>query len=93
MGDRDVTAFAGEMLTRLQKRLPSVSLEIKNVMLGVRPVPKDGLPMVGWVDGVYAATMHSGITLGPLIGQLVAAEVMGTPQAVLAPFRPDRAMG
>ena len=93
LGDRDVTAFAGEMLTRLQKRLPSVNLEIKNVMLGLRPVPKDGLPMVGWVDGVYSATMHSGITLGPMIGQLVAAEVMGTRQAILAPFRPDRAMG
>jgi glycine/D-amino acid oxidase-like deaminating enzyme len=49
--------------------------------------------MVGWVDGVYSATMHSGITLGPMIGQLVAAEVMGTRQAILAPFRPDRAMG
>lgn len=93
LGERDVAAFAGEMLGRLRKRLPHVDLQIANVMLGVRPVPKDGLPMVGWVDGVYATTMHSGITLGPMIGQLVAAEVMGTPQAILAPFRPDRVMG
>lgn len=92
LGDRDVTAFADQMLTRLQGRLPHLDLEIANVMLGVRPVPKDGLPMVGWVGGVYAATMHSGITLAPLIGQLVAAEVMGETQERLAPFRPDRRM-
>jgi len=93
LGERNVADFAGEMLARLRKRLPSADLDIEKVMLGLRPVPKDGLPMVGWVDGVYAATMHSGITLGPLIGQLVAAEVFGESQAMLAPFRPDRVMG
>lgn len=93
LGARDVSDFAAQMLSRLRGRLPSVELDIANVMLGVRPVPKDGLPMVGWVDGVYAATMHSGITLAPLIGQLVAAEIMGETQVRLAPFRPDRVMG
>jgi len=93
LGVRDVREFAGEMLTRLRGRLPYVDLEIEAVMLGLRPVPKDGLPMVGWVDGVYAAVMHSGITLAPLIGQLVAAEIMGVAQERLAPFRPDRVMG
>lgn len=90
LGDREINGFAGEMLGRLRKRLPRVALDIENVMLGVRPVPKDGLPIVGWVDGVYAATMHSGITLGPLMGQLVAAEILGEQQAILAPFRPAR---
>lgn len=92
LGDRDVTAFAGEMLARLRKRLPNVELEIAKINLGLRPVPKDGLPIVGWVDGVYAATMHSGITLAPLIGHCVAQEIMGQPQDILTPFRPDRAM-
>lgn len=91
LGGRDVTAFATEMLGRLQKRLPHADLEMAKINLGLRPVPKDGLPMVGWVDGVYAATMHSGITLGPLIGHLAAQEILGQPQAILAPFRPDRA--
>lgn len=92
LGARDVTAFAQEMLQRLRKRLPTRDLEIAKINLGLRPVPKDGLPMVGWVDGVYAAAMHSGITLGPLIGRLIALEIMGTPQAILAQFRPDRTM-
>ncbi|MDG1864246.1 MAG: FAD-dependent oxidoreductase [Yoonia sp.] len=92
LGARDVGRFAQEMLGRLRRRLPTADLDIAKINLGLRPVPKDGLPMVGWVDGVYAATMHSGITLGPLIGQLVAAEIMGETQAILAPFRPDREM-
>ena len=38
--------------------------------------PKDGFPCLGFVeDGLYSAVTHSGITLGPLVGELVAYEV------------------
>ena len=41
-----------------------------------RPVPFDGLPVVGFVrQGLYVAVTHSGITLAPLIGELSAYEI------------------
>jgi glycine/D-amino acid oxidase-like deaminating enzyme len=34
---------------------------------------------------------HSGVTLGPLIGRLLAQEILtGEVEPVAAPFRPDR---
>jgi glycine/D-amino acid oxidase-like deaminating enzyme len=34
---------------------------------------------------------HSGVTLGPLLGRLIAGEIVGgTPSAALAPFRAER---
>jgi glycine/D-amino acid oxidase-like deaminating enzyme len=62
--------------------------------VGWRALTSDLLPAVGWVPGserVYAAVTHSGITIAPAFGELVAAEVAGgTHEALLAPFRPQR---
>ena len=59
-----------------------------------RPMPKDEKPMLGTVPGVegfYICTSHSGVTLGPLWGKIVAAELLeNTPDERLAPFRPTR---
>lgn len=59
-----------------------------------RPIPVDGFPSVGAlpsVPGYYEAVSHSGITLGPVIGRLLAAEIRtGTGDGMLAEFRPDR---
>ncbi|MFI7340916.1 NAD(P)/FAD-dependent oxidoreductase [Streptomyces sp. NPDC050085] len=59
-----------------------------------RPVPGDGFPSVGAVPsvpGYYEAVTHSGITLGPVIGRLLAAEVLGGKRAGMpADFRPER---
>ena len=60
-----------------------------------RPVPEDGFPVLGYVaDRVYAACLHSGITLGPIVAELVASEISGkldnAKAAMLAPYRPDR---
>lgn len=83
------------MLERLQARLPDVDVGVETVRFGTRPVPIDGLPMIGWRDGIYVAVMHSGITLAPLVGQLVAQEITGDVARDLGPYRPDRmvAMG
>ena len=44
----------------------------------------------GLANGWMIAT-HSGITLGPLLGRLMADEIVrGTPSPMLAPFRPER---
>ena len=54
-------------------------LEITEFKIGLRPMPEDGLPLIGrvpGVEGVYAAVMHSGITLAAIVGQTVAREVL-----------------
>ncbi len=67
---------------------------VQRVHIGVRPMPVDGVSVVGRLPGwenVYVAVTHSGVTLGPLLGRLLAAEVTGGhPDPLLAPFRPDR---
>ena len=57
-----------------------------------RPIPADGLPAVGYVrPGVYSVVSHSGITLAPLLGPLVAAEIAESVSLdILAPYRPTR---
>jgi glycine/D-amino acid oxidase-like deaminating enzyme len=59
-----------------------------------RPIPGDGFPSVGAVPsvpGYYEAVSHSGITLGPVIGRLLAAEILsGKTDDMLADFRPER---
>jgi glycine/D-amino acid oxidase-like deaminating enzyme len=43
------------------------------------------------VPGYYEAVSHSGITLGPVIGQLLASEILsGMRDELLADFRPER---
>ncbi len=57
-----------------------------------RPVPGDGLPAIGPVaPGLWLAVLHSGVTLGPLVADLLTADVLGAPAAPdLSPFRPTR---
>lgn len=65
-----------------------------DVRVGQRPMPSDGLPVIGPLpghSGVYLAVMHSGITLGPAVGRQVAAELVEGNNAVqLSGVRPER---
>lgn len=85
-------ALADAALPRLQALLPSVPLRWERVMLGHRPVPADGLPVVGQAaSGLSLAVMHSGVTLAAITADLLAAEVLdGTASPLLASFRPHR---
>jgi len=58
----------------------------------IKPMPEDGYPILGYLEaGLYSAVTHSGMTLAPLIGQLVAAEVReGVSLSVLDDYRPSR---
>lgn len=65
------------------------------VIRAERPVPQDGLPIVGAIaEGAYVAVLHSGITLGPVIAELVSKDIAGrlanADAAMMAPYRPDR---
>lgn len=84
-----------ELLHRAQAVLPALAgARIEAVRLGWRPMPADGLSAVGSVAGIpgyYLVFTHSGVTLGPILGKLVAEEVLtDQPRPELAPFRPDR---
>lgn len=59
----------------LQSTTPSEAVRITQAN---RPMPVDGLPVIGFIDsapGLYVTVTHSGITLGPLLGELAALEV------------------
>lgn len=94
-GNADVETLASELLDRARAVVPAlVSARIVDTRIGVRPIPVDGLPSVGAVAGIpgyYEAATHSGVTLGPLIGRLLAQEILtGEIDPLLAPFRPER---
>ncbi len=62
--------------------------------VGHRPMPADGRSIVGHLpgcDNVFVAVTHSGITLAPAVGALIADEITGGPASpLLQEFRPDR---
>ena len=63
-------------------------------VIAPRPIPADGYPSVGGVPeipGYFEAITHSGVTLAPLIGRVLAAGILGQPpDPLFAPYRPDR---
>ena len=57
-------------------------------------MPRDGRSIAGPVpgtEGLYVLATHSGVTLAPVLGALLAEEIaVGAPPPMLAGFRPDR---
>ncbi len=87
--------LAAGLLERAREVLPSLEgTEVVEARVGVRPIPEDGFPCVGAVaavPGYYEAVTHSGVTLGPLLGRLLAREILaGEVDPLLQPYRPDR---
>lgn len=86
------------ILERTEKFLPGIQkLRQQNRVTSricIRPVPVDEMPIVGPIPGVpgtFVAVMHSGVTLGPFIGKLLADEIhTGTVSEQLAPYFPAR---
>lgn len=69
-------------------------LQLASLHVGPKPIPGDGEPVLGAVDavdGLYAAFTHSGATLGLIVGELLAREMLsGRPHPLLAPFNAAR---
>ena len=94
-------AAADRLLSRAKARQPGVvgdtDLDACDIAIGVRPYPLDGRTIAGALpgsQGLYVIATHSGVTLAPALGELMA-EVMidgGAPEA-LAPFSLDRFPG
>lgn len=91
----DIAATARDVLARVGRLLGNIPLDWQEATVALRPVPQDGLPVIGAVcDGLHVACMHSGITLAALSGELVAQEMLegvtNRSSALLAPYRPGR---
>jgi D-hydroxyproline dehydrogenase subunit beta len=88
------SAIAKEMAGRLPGVLRTTEgAAIEKMQVGQRALPADGLTIAGFADTAarfYVVATHSGITLAPLLADLVAAEVHGDEAALLGDFRPTR---
>jgi glycine/D-amino acid oxidase-like deaminating enzyme len=86
---------ARALLAQAARFLPALATAgVDRWWVAWRAMPSDRLPIVGplsWLEGLYLAVSHSGITVAPALGRLVADEVASqTPDGLLAPFRPAR---
>ncbi|MEM7342913.1 MAG: FAD-dependent oxidoreductase [Chloroflexota bacterium] len=75
--------------------LPALEgVQIKDIRRGRRPLPRDGHPILGFTQAVpnlYLATMHSGITLSALVGEMAMLEIVeGTRVDIFEPYRLER---
>lgn len=91
-----IRALHGErILGKFRETMPGVvDASFDYLTLGYRPMPQDGMPVVGFSPGssdVYIAVMHSGVTLAPIMGRYIAQELLADDMIdELAPYRPDR---
>jgi len=86
---------ARDLVRRARQLLPSIGeVEPEAVRIAIRPIPGDHLSAIGSVPrtlGYYLAVTHSGVTMSPFLGTLVADEIVhGKERAELADFRPAR---
>jgi glycine/D-amino acid oxidase-like deaminating enzyme len=84
------------ILSKFAVYMPGLAqAEVDFVTLGFRPMPADGLPVVGPVPGVPGVSLcvtHSGVTLAAVLGAYMASELIaGRDEPLLSPYRPNRA--
>ncbi|MEO9684994.1 MAG: FAD-dependent oxidoreductase [Tateyamaria sp.] len=89
--------LADAALARIQTLFPDHPLTWDRVTLTQRPVPQDGLPVIGACGpaGLHVAVMHSGVTLAAIAAESLAPQVLDQPlsnaqAALVTPFGPDR---
>ncbi len=89
----------GELAERLRQLAVDVvpalgPSQLVGSKVAMRPIPGDGLPSVGALEGLtgyYEAITHSGVTLAIIVGRLLAQEIAeGTVDELVKPFRPGR---
>lgn len=93
--DNPPMAIARRTAQAIQNELQGVvSIEPELACVGLRPMPADGIPIIGYlpqVGGVYVCAMHPGVMLAAVVGRLASEEIIdGKVSSALAPCRPDR---
>ena len=93
-------ALADAAMHRVRALLGQDDIHWDRCMIGWRPMPEDGLPVIGQTgpEGLYLAVMHSGITLAAIVGELMSLQVMGAALSnaqadLLAPYGAERFSG
>lgn len=85
---------AETMLHRAEELYPGLrGITVEASRIGMRPIPIDGLPVLGrsaTVENFHFAVTHSGVTLCLRVAELVGAEVRGELVDELAPLRHSR---
>lgn len=86
------------IIGKIARFLPGIQgVPLERLTLGFRPMPGDGLPVMGSLPTcptIHVAVTHSGVTLAPIVGRLTAQEVLsGSPAELFAPYRPERFAG
>lgn len=84
-----------EILATAARLIPALKdVRVLRAWAGVRIVPAGGYPVFGPVDGVdglLVCVMHRGITLGPVVGKILAElATTGTTEWDLAPYAASR---
>ena len=84
-GETDVATGVSQMRTMARRAcqlIPALSrARVVRSFAGVRPVPPDDISILGptaEVEGLIWAVTHSGVTLAPLMSEIVADFVEGT---------------
>ena len=84
-----LTATARQFLPSLRR-----DVSVEEVVIGWRPLPLDGHPVIGSSPAApnsYIAIMHSGVSLAPVVGEMVSDELLNdTSRPELAPYRVSR---
>ncbi len=91
----DSREHANDMPARSVERVPAIrGARITPVPVGFRPMPMDGLPILGFTEAVpnmYIAMMHSGVTLAALMGEFAASVIADcAPVDIFEPYRHER---
>lgn len=98
-GEHDQDALRRTALGAVRRLAATFEVDAADVRLvdagvGARPMPVDGLPVIGplpGIAGLHLAVMHSAVTLGPAVGALLAAGLArGTSAAELRGLGPAR---
>ncbi len=90
-----------ELLGHVQHFVPGLAAEAvidqSALDIGIRPYPEDGKTIAGALpgaNGLFVVATHSGITLAPALGKLMAQTIAtGTVPDMLRPFGLDRLAG
>lgn len=85
---------AAQLLASAARVVPALRhAVVEHVKHGVRPMPADGLPVLGFgpagqAQSVYFACMHSGVCLAPVAAHAAELEILdGLDLAALRPYR------
>src|SRR3712207_9394187 len=73
------TLFPYTTLFRSRCLLIGADAPVEEARVARRAIPPDGLPVVGRLDEarwLFHVVTHSGVTLAPLLGRLVAEEIV-----------------